>query len=122
MSESKGSRENLCGVCSTLSPEKFRTSRRQTRVSGMDLYLDNHVLVIEPVEEVRNNLLPRASSIVGLMYEPLWASCKLIMTGRARCELDVCVDFATQAPSSIMPEILSETDRLGYLAYLTALP
>ena len=85
--------------------EKFRTAATG---GGMDL-TSNHLLVY--VEEA-HNLLPRAGSADSL--RTVWAR-----AAKEGSKMNLGMVLATQAPSSIMPEILSETDN-WILAYLNS--
>jgi len=87
--------------------EQFRkASRSRVGHQGTNEITD-HVLIY--VEEA-HNLLPRANTADTL--QTVWAR-----TAKEGSKMNVGMVLATQAPSSIMPEILSETDNwiLSYL-------
>lgn len=85
--------------------DRFRSA---AATGGMDS-MSNHVLVY--VEEA-HNLLPRANSADAL--RTVWAR-----AAKEGSKMNLGMVLATQAPSSIMPEILSETDN-WILAYLNS--
>lgn len=85
--------------------ERFRSAVAQ---GGMDV-ISNHVLVY--VEEA-HNLLPAAN--VRDALRTIWAR-----TAKEGSKMNLGMVLATQAPSSIMSEILSETDNC-ILAYLNS--
>lgn len=86
--------------------ERFRKASRSGEPQAKDDIRD-HMLVY--VEEA-HNLLPRANATDTL--QTVWAR-----TAKEGSKLNIGMVLATQAPSSIMPEILSETDNwiLSYL-------
>ena len=88
----------------------FRTQQEAfiTRNSGEDTNC-KHILVY--VEEA-HNLLPRANATDNL--RTVWAR-----AAKEGSKMNIGMVLATQAPSSIMPEILSETDN-WILAYLNS--
>ena len=87
--------------------ERFRTSSQSGSQARGESAIANHMLVY--VEEA-HNLLPRAGAADSL--QTVWAR-----TAKEGSKLNIGMILATQAPSSIMPEILSETDNwiLSYL-------
>lgn len=87
--------------------ELFRTSQQAVSRPDQDDEMKNHMLVY--VEEA-HNLLPRAGGTDTL--QTVWAR-----TAKEGSKMNIGMILATQAPSSIMPEILSETDNwiLSYL-------
>ena len=85
--------------------EKFRNSVR----TGSTQELDKHILVY--LEEA-HNLLPKARAQDNL--STVWAR-----SAKEGSKMNIGMVLATQAPSSIMPEILSETDN-WILAYLNS--
>ncbi len=85
--------------------DKFRSA---AATGGMDS-ISNHILVY--VEEA-HNLLPRGSSAD--ILRTVWAR-----AAKEGSKMNLGMILATQAPSSIMPEILSETDN-WILAYLNS--
>ena len=85
--------------------DKFRSA---TAAGGMDS-MSNHVLVY--VEEA-HNLLPRGNSAD--ILRTVWAR-----AAKEGSKMNLGMVLATQAPSSIMSEILSETDN-WILAYLNS--
>lgn len=86
--------------------ERFRMASRSGGLQEKDEITD-HMLVY--VEEA-HNLLPHANKADTL--QTVWAR-----TAKEGSKLNIGMVLATQAPSSIMPEILSETDNwiLSYL-------
>ena len=90
----------------------FRTQQKKFRESisaGGEANLNNHILVY--LEEA-HNLLPRAKAQDNL--STVWAR-----SAKEGSKMNIGMVLATQAPSSIMPEILSETDN-WILAYLNS--
>ena len=90
----------------------FRTQQEAFRNAASDGDLSGksgHILVY--VEEA-HNLLPRASASGNL--RTVWAR-----AAKEGSKMNIGMVLATQAPSSIMPEILSETDN-WILAYLNS--
>ena len=85
--------------------DKFRSA---AAIGGMDS-ISNHILVY--VEEA-HNLLPRGSSAD--ILRTVWAR-----AAKEGSKMNLGMILATQAPSSIMSEILSETDN-WILAYLNS--
>lgn len=85
--------------------QRFRTQVTQV-ADGLDP-TDGHVVVF--LEEA-HNLLPRATAANNL--QTVWAR-----SAKEGSKLNIGLVLATQAPSSVMPEILSETDNwiLSYL-------
>ena len=90
----------------------FRTQQEAFRVAASSGALEanmGHILVY--VEEA-HNLLPRANAADNL--RTVWAR-----SAKEGSKMNIGMVLATQAPSSIMPEILSETDN-WILAYLNS--
>lgn len=85
----------------------FREAQQVALWPASDEEMKNHILVY--VEEA-HNLLPRAGTTDTL--QTVWAR-----TAKEGSKMNIGMILATQAPSSIMPEILSETDNwiLSYL-------
>ena len=85
----------------------FRDSSRSASQAEGGEEMKDHILVY--IEEA-HNLLPRANAADTL--QTVWAR-----TAKEGSKMNVGMILATQAPSSIMPEILSETDNwiLSYL-------
>ena len=87
--------------------ELFRKAQQIASGPDVDGEMKNHMLVY--VEEA-HNLLPRAGGTDTL--QTVWAR-----MAKEGSKMNIGMVLATQAPSSIMPEILSETDNwiLSYL-------
>ena len=85
----------------------FRQAQQAALRPDGDEAMKNHILIY--VEEA-HNLLPRAGAADTL--QTVWAR-----TAKEGSKMNIGMILATQAPSSIMPEILSETDNwiLSYL-------
>ena len=90
----------------------FRTQQEMFRTAaGTGGLRDNEGHVLVYVEEA-HNLLPRANAADNL--RTVWAR-----SAKEGSKMNIGMVLATQAPSSIMPEILSETDN-WILAYLNS--
>ena len=90
----------------------FRTQQEMFRTAASTGEFDpNHEHILIYVEEA-HNLLPRANIADNL--RTVWAR-----SAKEGSKMNIGMVLATQAPSSIMPEILSETDN-WILAYLNS--
>ena len=110
--QSIGDPEHIRKVAERIMWKVFRTQQEAFRTAAAAGGLgpnEGHVLVY--IEEA-HNLLPRSGSADNL--RTVWAR-----AAKEGSKMNLGMVMATQAPSSIMPEILSETDN-WILAYLNS--